>query len=220
MKQIKFGNYKSFDDLYLVLTSKEIGSPKIKSYKVNIEGGDGVLDYTDFFGGTHYDNLTLKFEFNTVVQPALEYFSQVKKILHGKKMQIVLDDDPNFYYIGRLSVSSLKNKKNINNLTITCDCDPYKYKKDITVVTTVISGVTKIILSNMEKKVVPTITSSATMRFDFPFEDHFASVQHTAGTFKIPEMELVEGNNEIEVYLTESGATTGTVTFSYQEGGF
>jgi len=210
MKQITFDNYRSFDDLYLILTSKEIGSPKIKEYTVKIEGSDGVLDYTEFFGGTHYENLTHKFEFSTTVQPALEYFSRLKDLLHGKKVRIALDDDPGFYYIGRLTISTLKNTNNIYKLSISCNCEPYKYKNNPTVVTKTISGSSDIILSNMRKRVVPTVTTSASMTFEWGGY----SVTHSAGTFQIPEMELAEGNNTINV------AGTGTVKFEYQEGGF
>lgn len=209
MNQIQFGQYRSYDDLYLVLSSKEIGSPEVKEYKVEIEGGDGVLDYTEYFGGVNYGNLELKFEFSTIVQPFLNYYSQVKDLLHGKKMKITLDEDDDFYYLGRISVSSFTNEKNIGTISITCDCEPWKYKQQKTVVTKSITNSSTIVLSNMRKKVVPEITTNTTMSFAFGS----STVTHTAGTFMIPSLELSQGNNTITV------TGTGTVKFEYQEGG-
>jgi len=61
-------------------------------------------------------------------------FSTIKNALHGKKERIVLDDDPLFYWIGRLHVSKFTNEKNIGIVSIEADCEPYKYKLAKTVV--------------------------------------------------------------------------------------
>lgn len=211
MKQIKFGTYKSFDDLNLVLTSKTIGSPEPKIYTVEVEGADGVLDYTEYFGETKYKNVSLNFDFATIVamDQFLTQFSTIKNALHGKKLQIVLDDDPDFYYVGRITVSDFTNEKSIGNISITCDCDPYKYKKNVTTVAQAVSGSATITLSNLKKRVVPTITTDATFTFEFGGRTSTQS----AGTFRIPTLELVEGNNTVAV------TGTGNVSFSYQEGG-
>ena len=42
MKGITFGNLHTYDDLQLILTTKEIGAPTVKSKKIDIEGADGV----------------------------------------------------------------------------------------------------------------------------------------------------------------------------------
>lgn len=211
MKQIIFGQYKSYDDLHLILTSKTIGSPTIKTHTVEVEGADGVLDYTEYFGEPKYSNLTHSFEFSTVVPQAqfLTLFSAIKDALHGQKVHIVLPDDPDFFYIGRISVSEFTNDKTIGNISITCDCDPYKYKTAATTVSKAVSGSATITLPNMRKRVVPTITSDASFTFTWGSK----SVTHSAGTFMIPTLELVEGNNTVTV------TGTGNVSFTYQEGG-
>lgn len=212
MKQITFGEYKSYDDLHLILKSKTIGSPSIKTHTVEVEGSDGVLDYTEYFGEAKYNNLTLSFEFSTIVVQSqfLTLFSAIKDALHGQKVHIVLDDDPNFYYIGRISVSDFSNDKSIGNISITCDCDPYKYKSAATTVAQAVSGSATITLSNMRKRVVPTITTDASFTFEFGSS---STVTHSAGTFMIPTLELIEGNNTVTV------TGTGNVSFTYQEGG-
>ena len=208
MNQIKFGTYKSYDNLNLICTKKTIGSPAVKTAIVEIEGGDGVLDYTEYFGDVKYNNRQLNFEFESIVPQSQfpELYSAILDALHGKKVQIVLDEDPDFYYVGRLEVSDFANERGIGSIKI--DCEPYKYKKNKTVVSQAVSGSTTITLPNLRKRVVPTITSDATMTFVFGKK----TIQHSAGTFIIPTLELVEGTNTVTV------TGTGNVTFTYQEG--
>ena len=66
MKGIKFGDYHSYDDFSLILTSKTIGTPTPKTEIIDIPGGDGVLDLTEFFGEVKYNNRQLSFEFSTI----------------------------------------------------------------------------------------------------------------------------------------------------------
>lgn len=211
MNQITFGNYKSYDDLFLICTGKTIGSPAAKTATVDIEGGDGVLDYTEYFGDVKYKNRKLKFDFESIVPQAQfpELYSAILNALNGQKMKIVLDEDADFYYIGRLDISDFTNKKGIGSIKIDCDCEPYKYKQNKTVVSQSVDGSADIALSNMRKRAVPTITTDATMTFIFGGR----SIRQSAGTFVIPTLELVEGDNIVTV------EGTGNVSFTYQEGG-
>ena len=128
MKGIRFGNYHSYTDLRLILASKTIGTPSPKTETIGIPGGDGVLDLTEYFGDVKYENRPLSFEFSTMV-PRSEFpsvFSAVQNALHGRKLPIIDDEDPEWFYTGRISVSEWKAEKNIGKLTIDCDCEPYR----------------------------------------------------------------------------------------------
>ena len=210
MKGITFGTTHTYKDLGLILGKKEIGSPAVKENKVDIPGADGVLDMTDFFGEPKYENVKHKFEFSALASPdeALALFSRVKNALHGKKQRIILDDDPAFFYVGRCSVSSYTDEKGIGKLFIECDCEPYKYKLQPTIMSVTINGTQAITLTNGRKRAVPTITTTAAMTIIFGS----GSWTTSAGTFSIPELELVEGANLVEVI------GTGNITFTWQEG--
>ena len=130
MKGVTFGNLHSYRDLHLILAEKIIGTPSPKTELIDIPGSDGVLDFTEFFDGIKYNNRKLSFEFSTLV-PQSEFmtlFSTVQNALHGQKMMIYLDDDPEWYYIGRINVSEWKSDKLHGKLTVDCDCEPYKYR--------------------------------------------------------------------------------------------
>ena len=211
MKGVKFGNHHSWDDFKLILSQKTIGTPSPKVNQIEIEGGDGVLDLTEFFGGVKYNNRPLSFEFSTIVPQSefMELFTRVQNALHGQKMQIVLDDDAEYYYIGRITVSEWKADKNIGKLTIDCDCEPYKMKFAETIVTRAVdNATTQITLNNSRKPVVPTITTDAELKIAFTG----FSGTYSAGTFRIPELVLHEGKTVIRV------TGTGNITLSYQEG--
>lgn len=215
MNGITFGTHHSWRDLQLILQpGKEIASPAVKVKKIDVEGADSALDYTDYFGEPKYEDLKHKFDFETIVPQSqfLAVFSKVKNALHGKKMRIVLDDDPLFYYMGRLHVSNLTVEKAVGKLSIEAECEPYKYKMDKTVVTNAVSGTTNITLTNLRKRVVPqvVISSSGTMKITFQQSNVW---DLSSGTYTLPELELAEGDNIVTV------TGTGTVTFTYQEAG-
>lgn len=213
MKGITFGNYHSHDAFQLILSAKTIGTPSPKTETIDIPGGDGVLDLTEFFGETKYSNRKLSFEFSTVVIPSdfMSLFSMVQDALHGRKLPIILDDDPGWKYTGRISVSEWKADRNIGRLTIDCDCDPYKYQISPTVVTKSISGSQTINLTNSRKRVVPEVkvTSASGLTVTFGSGSVWTL---TSGSYLLPELELTEGDNPVTV----SG--TGTITFTYTQG--
>ena len=211
LKGVKFGNYHSWRDFSLILGDKTIGAAEAKTAEVEVPGADGVLDITEYFGDINYKNRSLQFVFSTIVpqKEFLKLFSKIQNAIHGKKIRIILDDDPDFYYIGRVTVSEWKANKNVGELTIDCDCEPYKYKVYETMITEEISGTKEIVLNNLRRRVNPVITTSAQMNILFNDTSYMLS----AGTWTIPEIYLVAGKN----HLTVSG--NGTIEFKYQEGG-
>ena len=91
MKGVKFNGLHSYDEWGLILAEKELKSPDIKTYTVELEGSNGVLDFTDFFGAVKYENRQLTFSFikpNITPDGFLSLYSLVQNALHGKKMQV------------------------------------------------------------------------------------------------------------------------------------
>lgn len=211
MLGITFGAYHSYNDWALIPGRIEIQTPQPKTNKIDIEGADSAIDLTDFFGEVKYNDFALSFPFTMLGEEAgyIARHTQIKNAIHGKKLKIILDDDPGFFYLGRLSVGSLKKEKGYASLTIDADCEPYKYKAQKTTVTQAITGAGVVRLTNGRKYVVPEIT--ATAAFTLEYGGNTWAIQ--AGSYTLPELELVEGVNTINV------TGTGTITFSYQEGG-
>lgn len=213
MQGITFGQYHSYRDFGLFLQSKEIGSPAVKVQKIAIPGADGDLDMTDYFGGAKYENLKHKFEFATLARRTeyLTLFSTIKNAIHGKKGRIIIDGDPSFFYLGRCSVSGFTNDKGAGYVTVECDCEPYKYKLAKTVVTQAIDGTETVTLTNGRKRAVPEVTIETAGSLRIVYNDNFIW-DLGSGSFTLPELELLEGENIVTV------TGTGTVSFTWQEG--
>ena len=211
MKGVTFGNLHSFDDFNLVLSSKTIGVPAPKIITVPIDGADGEIDLTDYFGEPKYNNRTLEFEFQSIVpmRDFINLFSELNNAIHGRKMKIVLDDDPDFYYVGRCSVSNWKSEGRIFKITVTCDCEPYKYKIYKTFKTNTVAAGQVVTYSNSRKSVTPKITSDSAV--SFTFKNSTYSIE-AAGTYTFPDLVFKSGANQIIF----GGAAT--VTVEYQEG--
>lgn len=212
MKGIMFGNYHSWTDLHLILSKKEIGSPAVKEDEIEVEGADSNLDLTEFFGEPKYNNVIHKFDFSTIERNSLSLFSNIKNALHGKKVRIILDEDPGFFYVGRLHVSPYTNEKGIGSLTIEANCEPYKYRLENTVITRAVDGTETINLTNSRKRAVPevVIQSEGTIRVEYLGTNIW---DLGSGSFTLPELELMEGDNLVTI------TGTGTITFTWKEGG-
>lgn len=213
MKGVSFLGFHSYRDLHLLMTSKEIGAPEVKRHTIDIAGADGELDFTDYFGEPKYMNVQHRFEFESI-QPRndqLQQYTDIKNKLHGKKGRIILDDDPSFFYVGRCTVSKYTNEKNIGKISVDCDCEPYKYKLAETVVTRAVDGVEGITLTNSRKRAVPlvTIETATSMNIVYGMDNTWSL---DAGSFMLPELELVEGDNLVTV------TGTGTISFTWREG--
>lgn len=212
MKGIIFGSLHSYDDLRLILESKELGAPDVKVNKIDIPGADSALDLTDFFGEPKYDDVKHKFQF-TSIEPQdtfLTQFSTIKNAIHGKKVRIILDDDPSFFYMGRCFVSSFTNDKGIGTVSVECECEPYKYKLEKTTVSKAVNGTATVNLTNGRKRAVPEVSIDTTGSLNIVFQGNVWDLGK--GSFTLPELELVEGDNVVTV------TGTGTIAFTWQEG--
>lgn len=88
------------------------------------------MDFTESLtGDIKYDNRRLDFTFFVDVSYKKWYslLSEISNYLHGRNLKIILDDDMNFYYIGRAEVNDFKTNKIIGEIIIECDVEPYKY---------------------------------------------------------------------------------------------
>lgn len=208
---VSFDDFHTFRDFSLVLSKKILKTPSIKTKKVDIEGMDGVLDITDYFGEVTYENRSLSFEFTTLANftDFNDLFSKIQNALHGKMMKIVIDDDASYYYIGRVNVNEWKSNRRIGKIVIECDCEPYKYKKYKTIITEEIKGQRDFVLLNLRKQVIPLFKSNGELQITFGTQIYSIGI----GEYTLEDVVLKEGKNILSV----SG--NATLTIEYQERG-
>jgi len=195
-----------FDDINLstldvMPLTVEIGAPPVKTYSVSVPCADGEIDITEFFGNVRYSNRTITIGCETY-NNVHDQYELIQSTLHGKKFAIQIDDD-DYVYIGRVFVDGWKRNKSTSVFTLSCNCEPYKVKKQDTTQTL---NAGDNVVYNALKSVIPTFTLSSATTITYGGY----SVTLSAGEYQIPAIELQQGNNTINV--------TAQCSIRYREG--
>lgn len=126
---VKFGDTHS-SEWGLRLKEIKMGLPDVKTEYVEVPGMNGVLDLTEVQnGGVKYGNRTLEFYFDARDCNYKEWstlLSTIASAVHGKRINIITDIDPGYYYSGRCSLNTSKSNEVRAEIVISCECDPYK----------------------------------------------------------------------------------------------
>lgn len=206
----------SFNDFDLVYKTHNVEPPTPRTQTIDIPYRDGVLDLTEVNGKEfiRYNSTTLEI---TLVD--LNYgwhfeskFSKLKRNILGKRKKIIIDNDPSYYYLGRVvSFSDVDKSANSGAIIVTCEIDPFKYSihsnadnwlwdsfcfetdyipngKNI-----VVSGELTINFFAGDQTVTPTITSNANMTLKL--RNEIFSIK--SGTQKYRDIFFYPGNNSI-----------------------
>lgn len=132
MQGVTFDTYHSYSAWGLLLKSMPvITQPKPKEKLVEVPGSDIVLDLTESLTGkVQYSPREIKCVFLTIANRSRwpEIYSDVMNAIHGKRMQIVLDNDPDYYWLGRVHVGDPSSDKGAMTFEITATVEPYKYE--------------------------------------------------------------------------------------------
>lgn len=131
---ITFGDKNTWSDWHLIPSSRPVINPPAKKTNVvNIPGADGVLDLSDVVAGRPtFENRTGSIEFIAENGFKLwnELYSEILGCVHGKKLKVILEDDPSYYYEGVVSVSEWDSGKHYSTITFEYDFYPYKTSLD------------------------------------------------------------------------------------------
>ena len=128
-----FGEKHTYRDWGLLLKSRpEISPPTPKIKLIQVPGSSRVIDLTESLSGeVTYETRQIKAEFFTMDDrdrwPIL--YSNILTYMHGKSIRIIMDDDPNYFYTGRVTVGELMPDKRTATLTITAEVEPYKRER-------------------------------------------------------------------------------------------
>ena len=190
----------SYLDFGVILTEQNIGLPTPKTYTVNIEGMDGNLDLSECFGEMKYENRTLKFTFESIdkITDWQAKMTKISSFLHGQKMKITTWSDPDFYYVGRCRIDEYNSKSKLGKIVISCDCEPFKYKQNITTFNLVEGSNT---VQNSRMTVYADLINEAEITIN--------NTTYSAGTH-LRAIKLISGENVLN--------TNGSATLTFQEG--
>lgn len=128
---VTIGSKNTWADWRLIPSSPPfVAPPPVRKNMVELPGGNGSIDLTQFIGNTiHYGVSEGTWDFVIADQsiPRELQVSEIAKYLHGKRFEkIIFEDDPDWYYSGRLEIASIKPAKNYSAITINYTIDPFK----------------------------------------------------------------------------------------------
>lgn len=131
-KVIKINGVNTWKDWHLIPASRPIfNSPKVKTNYIDLPGANGSIDATQVLSNyIYYNNREGSNEFYVAngFGDWAERFSEIMNYLHGRKVKVILSDDPGFYYRGRLAVNQWKSEKDFSKIVIDYVLEPYKYE--------------------------------------------------------------------------------------------
>lgn len=229
-KSVTINDIHMLRDLGLALSRTDcVQPPEPKTNTQDIPGADGLIDLTEsLVGRTLYNNRIITMEFGRGFKknewPTM--YSKVQGLFHGKKVKIIFDDDAEYFYSGRATVSDYNRTQTLGTMTITVSAEPYKYDvfgglddwlwdpfnfqtgiirsyKNLE-----ISGSRSVRIIGRDKIIIPIIISNAAMTVTF----NGKSYGIVEGNNKIYDIEIAEGEN----VLTFTG--NGIISIDYRGG--
>ena len=130
---VTFNDLHTFKDWGLHMYHYDIPGPKPITHYIDIPGRKTRIDATEaLYGRVTYENRVLVFNFWIQCRHSvwMRLDSKIQRAIGGKRCKIVLDTEPDRYWMGRVTVESTRPDDAeyvLAYYTITADCDPYKY---------------------------------------------------------------------------------------------
>lgn len=128
----------TYDDLKLVPSSRPvISAPALKEVYVDIPGANGSIDLSEVVSGCPvYQNREGDLEFVVLngnytgfasYDTWINRYTEILNFLHGREIEMSLEDDPDYYYRGRFSVDEWESTKDYSLLKIKYNLEPFKW---------------------------------------------------------------------------------------------
>lgn len=210
MSDIRFGTKWARADYGLIVAPYAIPMPEPQTTFVEIPGRDGALDLSEAFGTVRYTDRIIPLTLYARA-PFDSLISAFAADVHGRRMNVIFDRDPAYYYDARVMVEDVERHAGYCELSLKCRSKPYKMEHFETTMTVLPVGSATLTL-NARMPVVPIITVSAGMTLTFEIAGVVYTINLSAGTHVVPSLVLIEGDTEVEI------TGTGSITFTYRKG--
>lgn len=201
----------------LLLASKTISAPSVRTNMIVVPGRDGAIDATDALTGEPtYDTRIISISLFGIKSISGKEWpvavSDFCNAFHGKKVKVYFPEDSAHYYSGRLSVGEIKLDCGRQLLPVEIICDPWKYKNEKTTVSRSDLGTAykQLSLPNESRPVIPTITVAQ----DTVLLWGSSTINISAGDHILPAIRLAAGSNTLKAKVASG---TGSITVTYQE---
>ncbi len=120
----------TWSDWHLIPATRPlVAPPSPKLSMIEIPGADGTLDLTESLTGRAlFGDRTGSWEFfvENGYKSWSSLYSEIMSYLHGKRLEVVLEDDAAYWYEGRLSVNQWRSDPYHSKIVIDYTLGPYK----------------------------------------------------------------------------------------------
>lgn len=214
LRGVKFGEYHTANDWNLIQNARVDNPPQPQTVYTSIPGRDGDLDQSEAIANeVRFSNGSMSYTYlltNGSYDERNKLLTEIMTATHGKRLQIIEDDDPDVYIDGRCTVTAKSNNVAYGSITIEVNREPYKLSILETIKTVVLSESETVVslVNHGRKTLIPTlaVSESATI------------------VYGNNSVTLGAGDHIVDNLLLKTGATpvtvtgSGTLAFIYREG--
>ena len=123
----------TWDDWHLIPKERPLFNPPSPKYNfMDIPGANGTVDLSDVLSDKYpvYNDRTGSIEFYVMngYKEWYEAYSDIMNFCHGEKCKLILEDDPLYYYRGRVSVNAWKSEKDWSKIVLDYQVEPFKFE--------------------------------------------------------------------------------------------
>ena len=108
-----------------------IGTPVQETFYLDVPGADGFLDYSEALTGRPiFKQRPIEITLGGKMDRRIwnSFISSIRILLHGKRVRIVFDDFPGYYWEGRAEVTEFDRVREIGTFKLSIpQADPYGY---------------------------------------------------------------------------------------------
>lgn len=126
-----FGDLHTNIDLHLIQVSANVGPAVPRVNIIDVPGANGGVDLSEALGGVTFQDRELSWVF--APYPGDNWAatrSAVETALNGRAFDIILDNDPEWVYTGRVSVDSYEADQILHRITVHATCRPYRLRRE------------------------------------------------------------------------------------------
>lgn len=208
-----WGSFHTGNDLDWVQEEKEISTPEVQSYYVEVPGRNGKVNLTTALtGSVCFNNRDIKLKY-CATGSWVERLQAVDMInrLHGQTVRIFDDDTPGFYYIAEVYINT-EMQPGYTSVLIEGDAQPFRYATTLTTVDITLSGTFQTITLTNAGQATPLLFTKTGTTFEIKNEKTSMIVSGAVATLsELPAFMVLPGSNTFQV------KGSGTLSLSFRE---
>ncbi len=220
---IKVGSssYHSFNDFGLAISNNDyIKEPEYEQIYATVPGRQGFLDLSEVIAGrVVYISREISIELGAIKTESSwdSVISNLRNLFHGKTVQLIFDNDTNWYWTGRAEINDYDRFRNLGTFKLELPyASPFKYSvseqtglSNITLSSTARTISIPVTAQPVNPEFVITGSGSSTVTI---VANGITKTVNATGTYRWPDIWFDATTN-----ITAKGPTSGRLSIVYRQ---